>query len=255
MSTTRPAEALSRGSCRAAPAQRRRNLVDGDRRQHDDRERDPSEAPVPHRSDPQDERQPDRGARRQAPSRGCRARPRAPTAARRRPGAHPRRPRPPRPAARHLRPGSRARRAAGPAPRRPARRGPGRGTARRAGTPPPTRAAPPARSTSSVSGQGDTRRRQQPSDEQHRPGRRDPDGCVRQQHPQPEVRQPVHVADEPREQVARAQLRETRGREPREPRIDRGAQLGEHPERGVVGRRGAPRTGTRRARSRTCGPR
>ncbi len=60
--------------------------------------------------------------------------------------------------------------------------------------------------------------------------------CVREQDPEPQVRQPVHVADEPRQQVPGAQLCQPGRRQLREPRVDGPAQLAEDPERGVVGR-------------------
>ena len=73
---------------------------------------------------------------------------------------------------------------------------------RRAAPPSPWRAGPrPARAPAAGTSAPDQRDGDRRDDRRRR---------VRQQDPQPQVRQPVHVADEPREQVAGAQLREAR---------------------------------------------
>ena len=208
--------------------------MDGDRREHDDRERHTAQAPIPHRGDPQDERQPDRGPAGKPGDEAADPRTeRGSPLGRGKSGIHH--------ARRRQRPRRRPRRHdLGRTPQQVQRRlgqlAPNRGDgpfrAPRGG---PRHGRGHQRRDEQRRGQRHAGRRHEAPDQQHRRGRHDPDRCVRQRHAEPEIRQPVHVPDQPRQEVARAELGETGRRQPRQPRVRGGAQLREDPERGVVG--------------------
>ena len=206
-SVSRAAEAASPGSWRAAGTRRATSSWAAMGTRTTTASATPEQAAVPHRADADDERRPDgrpgRDARHERPDRRPRARTGArPGRGRRRP---PRRPRP-RPA-RRPRQGARARRAAGRAPWRPglpaqARSGPPhdgrpRGGERRAD-----------RGRDERHAEHEARRRHERAHDDHGPGPDDRGRCVRQEDARPEVDEPVHVGDEPREQVARSKVGE-----------------------------------------------